>query len=459
MRVLSVPSGDTWAVYVLADHNLQKWQVSKNDTEELIFVVELNRMVRDSFRSALWENCVGDQTEIDTWLLDIQSDKDGVIVLAAAVNIPISPRVHYAMISFQTNTNQTPTNIKDFLMLKMTDLYRESNTGDYLSYRFLLCGTHAYLYNQKSITVIKPHEEPDILEFNTPQDFLLAGSVCVNTAIFFSRNHGLVAISSNEMANELNLSVAGANTPAETSFYESMVVNNLSIYNMDPEEISNACKDTLSQLKAAFIFYIKNQEDAYKDILYELFPPDTAKVPGIDLLMDKVVVMMCKDLVDDVPAGDPRWNKDTPLGLGSSYSMQVLHQLEDKQKAHALYMKFLKDSGLWKQLGASTIRSTTMATVYVLGELAEKIVAAITFKNMANNNILEKAIEKAVAESDTRPENGLTFQDVFFREITQVHKGVQELVNYCEDISHSNMTPAQIVEVIHDTNEIVLVSF
>ncbi|RZC40660.1 nuclear pore complex protein Nup133 [Asbolus verrucosus] len=459
VRVLSVSnSNDAWTVYVLADHSLQKWHVSK-DQEELIFVAELNRMVRDSFYSTLWKNCAEDQTQINTWLLDIQSDKDSVIILAAAVNLLIFRTVHYAMISLQTNTNQTPTSVKDFLLLKMTDLYRESNSSDALSYRFLLCGTHAYLYNQKCITVIKPQEEPDTLEFNTPQDFLLAGSICVNTPIFFSRNHGLVAISSNDMSNDLNLSATCPNTPVDTSFSENVVVNNLSIYNMDPDEICSAYKDTLGQLKAAFIFQIKNQEHAYREILNEIFPLDTSKLPGIDSLLDKVVIMMCRDLLDDTPAGDPRWSKETPLGLGSSYSMQVLHQLEDKQKAHSLFVKFLKESGLWGQLAASTVRNSTMATVYVLGELAEKITAAIALKNVPSSRTLEKAIEKAIADWDTQPENGLTHQDVFFREVTRIHKGVQELVNYCEDVSHSNTNPPQIVEIIHESNDMVLGMF
>ncbi|EFA05993.1 Nuclear pore complex protein Nup133-like Protein [Tribolium castaneum] len=454
VRVLSVPgtTSDTWTVYVLADHNLQKWQLSKND-EELIFVTELNRIVRDSFCGALWENCVGDQTEIDTWLLDIQSDKDNVIILAAAVNIP---RVHYAMISLQTNTNQPPTAVKDFLLLKITDLYRENNPGDSLSYRFLLCGINAYLYNQKHITVIKPQEEPDILEFNTPQDFLLAGAICVNTPIFFSRNHGLVAVASNDMSNDLNLSLTGANSFVETSFNDNVVVNNLSIYNMDPEEISIAYKDTVSQLKAAFIYRIQNQEQACKEIIDELFPPDASKLPGIDSLLDKVVIMMGKDLIDDTPAGDPRWSKDHQVGLGSSHSMQVLDQLKNKQKALSLFIKFLKESGLWAQLSASTIRNTTTATTYIMGEISEKIIAAISLKTVAYNQVLEKAIEKATAESETKPENGLTYQDVFFREVSQVHRGIQEMVNYCEDKSHSNMDPAQIVDMIHDTNEIIL---
>lgn len=74
------------------------------------------------------------------------------------------------MISFATTGS---AQIRDFLLLKMSGLYREDNPGDSLSYRFLLCGTQAYLYNSKTITVVKPQEEPDVLEFTAAQDFLL----------------------------------------------------------------------------------------------------------------------------------------------------------------------------------------------------------------------------------------------------------------------------------------------
>ncbi|KAJ8941363.1 hypothetical protein NQ314_010426 [Rhamnusium bicolor] len=437
VRVLSVPNSDgTWIVYVLAGHSLQKWILSTSDAEQLVSVAELHRLVRDSFHAAVWDNCVGDQAEIDTWLLDIQSDKDNIIVLAAAVNMQMSPQVHYAMISFSTNAT---TQIRDFLLLKMSGLYREDKPSDSLSYRFLLCGTNAYLYNLKTITVVKPQEEPDTLEFNSSQDLLLGGSICVNTPIFFSRINGLVTVSSNEqlVGDYMNLSMMGTSIPVET-FSEMVGVNNLSVYNMDPDEIFNAYKDTVGQLKAAFIFHIRNQQ--------------SSTILGIDSTLDKVVVLMCKDLLDDIPAGDPRWNKDAPLGIGSSYSMQVLHQLEDKQKALSLYLKFLKDSGLWNRLSACNMRDMPTATE----SCPKKITAAIVLKSLPNSLILENAIEKAIEHFESEPGNGLTNQDIFYREVSKVHRGIQELVTCCEDSAHSDLNPAQVAQIVHDTNEIVL---
>lgn len=87
---------------------------------------------------------------------------------------------------------------------------------------------------------------------------MLGGSICINTPIFFSRLNGLVAVASNEQIGDYSVLTPG--TPVETSFNESLAVNQLSVYNLDPEEMYNAHKDSLGQLKAALIFHIKNQQ-------------------------------------------------------------------------------------------------------------------------------------------------------------------------------------------------------
>lgn len=85
-------------------------------------------------------------------------------------------------------------------------------------------------------------------------------------------------------------------------------------------------------------------------------------------MLDKVVVKTCEDLLDDMPARDPRWEvEENQVALGSSYSMQIVHQLEDKQKALNLYFNFLRETDLWNRLCACTYRDNPLATVYILG--------------------------------------------------------------------------------------------
>lgn len=94
VRVLTVAGEeDEWTVYIVAGHSLQKWHMSLDEPERLAFVVELNKFVRDGFHSTVFDRWDDHQAETETWLLDIQSDKDNVIILAAAVNMCISHQV------------------------------------------------------------------------------------------------------------------------------------------------------------------------------------------------------------------------------------------------------------------------------------------------------------------------------------------------------------------------------
>ncbi|XP_025830293.1 nuclear pore complex protein Nup133 [Agrilus planipennis] len=456
VRVLTVPeSEEIWKVYVLAGHSLQKWELMSNEQEQLIFIIELNRLIADNFHNSIWENCGGDQSETDTWLLDIQPDKDGIIILAAAVNMHISPQVHYALVSLETNGPEAPNHVRDFYILKMKGLYREDNPQDSLSYRFLKCSSCAYIYNQRCITVIKPQEEPDTLEFNG-QDFLLGGSVCINTPVFFSRNHGLIAITSNEINLDMSSgNIFQSNTFLDTSLNETLV-GNLTLYSFDPEEMYNSYKDIVCQLKAAFIFHVKNQHMACQDILQKLFFSEGTSIPGVDSTLDNCVITVCEDLLDDIPAGDPRWSGENQAGLGSSYSMQILNQLEDKQKAYGLFIKFLRETNLWNKLAAVKKRDTIMATTHVLGELAEKLTVAIALKSSEAGPILDYAIEKAVGGPNVEHLDGLTNQDVFYREVNKIHRGLQELVNRCEDAAHSDLDPGEVAVLICETNDLLL---
>ena len=86
-----------------------------------------------------------------------------------------------------------------------------------------------------------------------------------------------------------------------------------------------------------------------------MFPnsEDTPNQP--DSSLDRLVVSMSADLIDDFPASDPRWLKTVPGseasgGVGSTMSLLILHQLEDKQTALEVYISFLKEVGLWNRV-------------------------------------------------------------------------------------------------------------
>lgn len=452
VRVHSVSNQNgCWTVFILAGHSLQKWNIATNEPEQLIYMVELNRLVSDNFRSAIGDSCVG---ELDTWILDIQHDnKDCLFLLTAAVNMQYSPQIHYALMCIPISNSQPNIVAKTFKILKIMEVYREDTVGETLSFKFLWCNNFIYLFNQKKIVVFKTPEEYDVLEFNAPQDLILGGSVCVNTPIFFLKNNGLVSVMGSDIV-DFNLSMGNASL--DQSVNDNSNGNNLSVYHLDPMEIYNAYTDTLGQMKAAFIFHIKNQSNACQDIVNELFPPESESSPSIDSVLDKVVVTLCRDIINDKPACDPRWTNEMNPGIGSSYSMQIVMQLQDKHKALNLFCKFLRDTNLWSRLGAHAYRDGILATVYILAEFSEKLIAAVQLKSFPSDPVLDKAIDKAVQGLEIDSEFGLTSQDVFYSAVNDIHKGLQELVNGCSDIIHSDMNPGEISSTISKSNTIIL---
>lgn len=301
-------------------------------------------------------------------MLDLQAEKDNVLILAAAVNLHLSPQIHYAIINLQTNTKTGPSTFKEFNLIKLSSLYREDQPSEGLSYRFLLSNNTIYLYNAKSITVIRPQDDVDTLEFNSPQDFILGGSVCINNPVFFSRNHGLIVITSNELGVDFNLSMNVSGSLANASLSE-IANGTLTMYSLGPEEIQSSFNNAKDQLKTAFLFNLRNQNSSCQEILQTFFSSDGNVIPGVDCLLDKTVIQVCEELLDDIPAGDPRWTDNDSVGIGSSYSMQILQQLEDKQRALNIYIKFLKENELWQRFGAVTVRDNVIYTSHMIGKL------------------------------------------------------------------------------------------
>lgn len=95
----------------------------------------------------------------------------------------------------------------------------------------------------------------------------------------------------------------------------------------------------------------------------------------------------------------------------------------------------------------------------ISGEFSEKLVAAITLKNLPANETLISGIKASVKDIEFQLVNGLAHQDLFFKEVTKTYKLFQELSDLCEDAAHSDLDPANVAQQISDTNEIFLVCF
>lgn len=183
------------------------------------------------------------------------------MLLAAAVNLHVSPQVQYALVRMDVEAIQSTAQIEEFLLLKLYGLYQEDNTAEFLSYRLLLCDTDIYIHRKRDITIVQPSSDPEILDFASIGDKLLGGSVCGYTPVFFSQNHGLVAVYSGDGTMQERSFMENPDISMnETKIQDTSLIGNLTLYSIDPEDILTANKDTLGQLKKAFLFFIQKQQ-------------------------------------------------------------------------------------------------------------------------------------------------------------------------------------------------------
>jgi hypothetical protein len=85
---------------------------------------------------------------------------------------------------------------------------------------------------------------------------------------------------------------------------------NLSLYEIDPKSVIEA-SETSGQnsmaelLKAAFLHHMRRQHNDSKMLLHRLFPPSEETLM-INAPLDRTILAIATDLVNDIPASDPR---------------------------------------------------------------------------------------------------------------------------------------------------------
>uniref|UniRef100_A0A8C2KZV7 Nuclear pore complex protein Nup133 n=1 Tax=Cyprinus carpio TaxID=7962 RepID=A0A8C2KZV7_CYPCA len=411
---------ETGCLYSLGSCGLNKWEVDENG-ETQVLSWSTNQIITDSITDAIWDS-ESNYSEIKKGVkvsyLDMQYSKAGLVVLAAAWHPGDTPCVAYfCLVTLAESTAPSP----DLLTVEVTK------------------------YNP-------PFQSEEELQktrsFSSPGDRIRGGGVCAGLPVFFSQNSGLVAVLAREsasllpetMEDSLCTSVAGPEgTPFETPPNTHMV----------------AQEDRTKLLKQAFLQFCRHDLVGAQSMVDELFPSDGEG--GAEL--DAVVTQIDLDLVDDFPACDPRWAESVPdEGAGFTLtSLILLHQLEDKMKAHRCLMDFLLQTGLLDRLTSTAVHMSPMATRLLLCEHAEKLSAAIVLKNhhAKHPELVNTAILSALKKSNTDIPSNLTPADVFFREVSQISSIFECLLDEEEKALKEHSDAARWAEVVLNVNEIV----
>ncbi|KAK7800044.1 hypothetical protein U0070_000925 [Myodes glareolus] len=424
--------------YTLTSSNISKWELD-DSSEKLAHSWDVHRALKESIADAIWgseSNYEAIKEGVHIQYLDLKQTCDGLLVLAAAWHLGDSPcLVYYSLITVEDSGNQ----MSDTITVEVTQYNPPFQSEDLIPCRLMVpnfSSQMAYLYMDNAVFVCStgtgkfslPQEK---IVFDAQGDGILGAGSCGGVPILFSRNSGLVSVTPREsvslLAEDLEESLASSvgGRGNESMVFETTTKN---------ETVAHEDKTKL--LKAAFLQYCRKDLGRAQMMADEFFSSHTDL--NSDAELDKAVTQISMDLVDDYPASDPRWAESVPQeapGL-SNTSLIILHQLEDKMKAHCLLVDFLHQVGLFRRLSSYPIRGTPMTTRLLLCEHAEKLSAAITLKNHHSRlpELVNAAILLALHKRECEVPSSLTPADVFFREVSQVDTICECLLEHEEQV-------------------------
>ncbi|NXU53398.1 NU133 protein, partial [Turnix velox] len=439
--------------YMLTSSHLYKWEVD-DSSERYILSWDISRILKEHITDAIWgseSNYEDIKGGVNIQYMDLQQNRDGLVILAAAWHPGDCPcLVYYTLVTVEDKGYQ----MSDDIVVEVTQ-YNPS----FQSEEDVLCclvvpdyfSHAAYLYKEGEVfacstgtgRISLPQEK---IIFGIQGDSILGAGSCANLPIFFTKKSGLITILSREnisvlpedLEESLSSSVAGSRN--EGPAFDA--ISRLEI---------TAQEDKTKLLKAAFLHYCRKDIVNAQSMVAELFP-SSADLDS-DTELDRTVTQISMDLIDDYPASDPRWAESVPEEAAgfSNTSLILLHQLEDKTKAHLFFIEFLHQVGVFERLGSFPVRGMPMATRLLLCEHEEKLAAAIVLKNHHSKlpDLVNAAILMALNRRECDVPPSLTPADVFFREVSQIDSIFECLLEEEEqtlrEISVESIEWAQIV--------------
>nr|XP_057931322.1 nuclear pore complex protein Nup133 isoform X2 [Doryrhamphus excisus] len=452
--------GETGSFYTLTKSHLSKWEVDKNSEQQTVSW-DAQRALTESITNAILgpkSNYEEKRDEVNVSFLDMKHGQAGLVVLAAAWHPSDNPcQVYFCLVTLQ-DLGAAISNQFTVEVTKYNPVFQSE--AELQSTRLMLPpfpGLTAFIYNEELVFACSTGSSrgglPDErIHFSSPGDGVRGGGCCTNLPIFFSQNSGLVAVVARESTSILPETV-------EDSLCSSLAAApEVSMMEQPSQAEPVAQEDKPKILKAAFLQFCRNDLLGAQTVTDELFPAGGDAVEGGEL--DAMVIQINLDLLDDYPASDPRWAESVPdesAGFPLT-SLIILHQLEDKMKAHSCFMDFLLQVGLLDQLGQVTVRSSPMATRLLLCEHAEKLQAAMVLKNRhtKHGEVVNRAIAAVLHRNNATVAPSLTVADVFFREVSQISSIFDCLLEEEErSIRENPVDSVQWAEVVLTVNAIV----
>ncbi|XP_047505171.1 nuclear pore complex protein Nup133 [Pieris napi] len=429
----------------------------ESDSDELICLVAGGPLLQMWSGSALHEHHLrrplldaaarahlaphGEPSTMEVTALDVQAAGDHTLLLLATISAvtPARPAdTRYALAQIRVENPESP----QVVSICAVGAGRQEEGSP----RCLPLGLRALLYTSTALAIVPAdtsvaNEKPEHVDVSAEGDRVLGAGRGGNGALLVTRKHGLLRLTmalSTHHETQQSFTSSPMGSPSPSDIFDG----NLTLYEIDPHEIGITTSDACGKLKAAFLFHLRRDANAGK-ILAELFPSRGATPSDVDAPLDRTVIAVASEMLDDVPAGDPRWRiltGSSRVSLGSSGALQASGQLRDKHRALTLYIDFLHAAGLWHRLGYVSKESGCgcVRSVRVLCTLAERLAAARALQRLhsAGATLVDAAMQQVSSDCDAEEEpevcaalsaGALTAADVVLRRVTRVMRAVNVL--------------------------------
>ncbi|XP_023336022.1 nuclear pore complex protein Nup133 [Eurytemora carolleeae] len=455
---------DTRVVIVLTASGLQKWMVEDGETYKQIYDADMTDIARESmWRQLEKDGAEGKPSWLKVWTLDISIvGEENLVILVAGVNSNenvsqgASFRVYYSLLTIKIITDAPPMRAEGCVLLPHTNFIAEGE--DPAGMEMMCVGGICFLLSGQIILPVNIQSGEQL-----PKISLSSGDSVLGTGdngefpLLFTIPYGVLSITPTQggMRNE-SLNLTDNLLDKSSSKLSDSLNISVSAQGLETLTMSESKTD---QLKAAFLLFCKRSKGQAEAIIQELFPEE--HVEQLDSALDRLVLSLSKDLIDDFPASDPRWMESVPASqasrTGASMSLLVLQQLEDKLACHDLYISFLKSVGLWNRLSAVTVRGKPMPTALSLSEHNEKNIAAVTLRSIHMDHIkmMDVCMKSSLDDRNITASGSLTSQDHFYREISRIDDILDSFVN---NIQHSIRceSPSELLKSIVSVNTLVI---
>ncbi|CAB3219837.1 unnamed protein product [Arctia plantaginis] len=384
----------------------------------------------------------GDLNSLEIMALDVRaSGNNGLLLLIATVNVARSPEMRYAIAHISV---EDPSHPRVTSLALARGWAAEGGEAP----RFVPLAHRAMLYTTNYIALVSTtmsNDKVDYIDICGAGDRVLGAEICGGVPLIFSAKHGVLALLCNDnMISTPSMCESPMGSPCPSDTCEG----NLSLYAIDPHEVSLVTRDACGKLKTAFLFHVRRDAVACRALVAELFAGAPSE-RDVDSVLDRTVLTIATEMLDDVPTGDPRWKprggRVADVSLGSSAALELEVQLRDKQRAFTLFIDFLRAVGLWQRLGLVTNESGggVMSTESALGALAEQLAIATTLRKLqhgADGQLIDAAINEVVNGSSSEGEEeewveealssgALSPVDVCYRRASRVWRSVMQAVH------------------------------